>query len=479
MLLEDIIGPYIQEDIENEFKARLDREKYIGWIKSVAGFANAKGGRLFIGVEDKTSKLIGFAKEELDSERNYFNNIVNEHLYPRPDMKVDFIPYQINNKTRYIICITIPESRRKPIVVKINGIPSIFIRREGFTNGATYEEIIDMAKNSSSSEYDMIVSDEEYRKEDFSRLFSFYKEQTTKTLTEKKLISIGFFDEEKMLRNGSLLFSDKHKNQGKATLQCAVYNGISRGDNIIVSIHKSDDNILDGIKYAYEFVLQRMNITLIKNATGRKTEDAFPRRALLEGIVNAFAHRDYYIDGSQIQIDMFKDRLEISSPGNFYQGDSLSKVYDLSGVISRRRNELITNILSMCNLMEAAGTGFDKIVDDYKKANEAHKPFITSTSSSFTLVLPDLSYEEGILDDSIIVNPISIPNKGKHDLDILSFCYIAPRTSREIASYLKISDSSYFRQSILARLVNNNLLKESTDGRAKAYRTNRDAVSRR
>ena len=51
-----------------------------------------------------------------------------------------------------------------------------------------------------------------------------------------------------------------------------------------------------------------------------KNIDAYPQRALFEGIVNAIAHRDYFLDGTQIQVDMFKDRLEISSPGRFLQG---------------------------------------------------------------------------------------------------------------------------------------------------------------
>ena len=45
---------------------------------------------------------------------------------------------------------------------------------------------------------------------------------------------------------------------------------------------------------------------------------AYPVRALFEGIINSVAHRDYTLPGS-IQIDMFRDRLEISSPGAFYR----------------------------------------------------------------------------------------------------------------------------------------------------------------
>lgn len=104
-----------------------------------------------------------------------------------------------------------------------------------------------------------------------------------------------------------------------------------------------------------EFVTQRMNHSMIKQENTRKNTDTYPQRALFEGVINAVAHRDYFLDGTQIQVDMFKDRLEISSPGSFYRGEKLGKTYDLSGSISKSRNELIASVLVSCNVMEAAG----------------------------------------------------------------------------------------------------------------------------
>ena len=86
-----------------------------------------------------------------------------------------------------------------------------------------------------------------------------------------------------------------------------------------------------------DFVNQRMNHSMVKLNDVRKDIDAYPKRALFEGVIKAIAHRDYYLDGTQIQVDMFKERLEISSPGGFYRGEKLGKTYDLSGIISKRR----------------------------------------------------------------------------------------------------------------------------------------------
>ena len=119
-----------------------------------------------------------------------------------------------------------------------------------------------------------------------------------------------------------------------------------------------------------------MNHSIIKLENTRLNIDAYPARALFEGVVNAVAHRDYYLDGTQIQVELFKDRLEISSPGGFYRGEKLGKTYDLTRIISKRRNELIAGILVACNVMEASGTGFDKIVEEYASADDAHRPYI-------------------------------------------------------------------------------------------------------
>ena len=99
-------------------------------------------------------------------------------------------------------------------------------------------------------------------------------------------------------------------------------------------------------------VYQRMNHSMIKFGDTRKNIDAYPQRALFEGVINAVAHRDYFLDGTQIQVDMFKDRLEISSPGSFYRGEKLGKTYELSGIISKRRNTLIASVLVSCYVME-------------------------------------------------------------------------------------------------------------------------------
>lgn len=477
MYLEEIIEDIQLENDKFECKSRLNREDIVGWLKTIAGFANACGGDFYIGVEDKTNKLIGFDRIEADNERNYFNNQVNEHLVPRPQMKISFIRYQIKEKERFVIRIEVLESVVKPVILKYKNIPSIFMRRDGFTNGATYEEIIEMSVKSKNTQYDILTSGVKYDVSKFTMLRNFYSEHNDgKVLSEKALQSMGFYNENGLLANGALLFADDY-GEKKTEVQCSVFSGFNKGSERIVTINRFHGNIISVINYIMEFVTQRMNRSMIKLGDTRKNIDAYPQRALFEGVINAVAHRDYFLDGTQIQVDMFKDRLEISSPGSFYRGEKFGKTYDLSGIISKRRNELITSVLVSCNVMEAAGTGFDKIIEEYKQSDELHRPYIYSSSDHFTLVLPDLTYMDGVEDSNLpILTFVPVVNGTDYDEKVLSFCYYQAHKVSEIAEYLGISDSTYLRKQVLGNLEAQGYLEASKISRAMYFKTNWDMV---
>ena len=478
MKLDEIIKTSELETVNMETKARLDRNNIEGWLKTIAGFSNAEGGSLFIGVEDGTSKLIGFDRKSADSERNFFNNQVNTHIFPRPTLHIFFIRYENNEKELFIIRVDVAESPVKPIILKFNNVPSIYVRRDGFTNGATYEEIIQMSIKSQKTQYDQLESDEDYDRADFSKLFDFFKiHNDGKELTDKALSSIGFFNKNKKLKNGALLFKDDYSDS-KTEVLCSVFSGFNKGSERVVTVNRCNTNLIDSVNYMLEFVKQRMNHSFIKLADGRKDLDAYPERALFEGIINAVAHRDYFLDGTQIQLDMFKDRLEISSPGSFFQGDKIGKTYDLSNIISKRRNELICHILVKCKVMEAAGTGFDKITQEYKNVDENHKPYIYSTSDHFTLVLPDLTYAEGLScdDDFVHIEYVPVSKGTEHDEKVLVYCFKKARKISEIAEKLGLSNSSYLRKTILENLAKQNYLEEVKLGRATGYKTNTEMV---
>ena len=477
MYLEEIIENVQMESDKLECTANLNRDDIVGWLKTIAGFANASGGDFYIGVEDKTNKPIGFDRAEADNERNYFNNQVNKHLVPRPQMTISFIRYEINRNERFVIRVQVSSSVIKPVILKYKNVPAIYMRRDGFTNGATYEEIIDMSVKSKNTQYDILISDVGYNASKYTMLREFYAVHNDgKELTEKALQSMGFYNEAGLLANGALLFADDYSGE-KTAIQCSVFSGFNKGSERIITINRFQGNIISEINYIMEFVTQRMNHSIIKLGDTRKNIDAYPQRALFEGVINAIAHRDYFLDGTQIQVDMFKDRLEISSPGSFYRGEKLGKTYDLSGIISKRRNELLTAVLVSCNVMEAAGTGFDKILEEYKGENETHRPYIYSASDHFTLVLPDLTYMDGVEDSNVpVLAFVPVANGTVYDEKVLSYCYYQAHKVSEIAEHLGISDSTYLRKQVIGNLEKNGYLESSKISRAKYFKTKQDMV---
>lgn len=478
MYLKDVFSNYITENTQYECKARLNRKDIIGWIKTVDGFANTKGGILFIGVEDKTYKLIGLEASELDKEKLYFYHTLKEHFDILPRINMSVLPYVVNGKTRYILKIDVFESDVKPIIFTYEGLPCIFKRREGFTSYATTEEIILMTTSNKQVRYDEAITDVKFNIDDFKKLSEFYEKYTEAKLSEKKLASIGFFTGEGYLTKGALLFKDDYDGIDTSVV-CSIYQGLTRGDDKILASNKFKGNLIDSLNYMLNFINLNSNHGFIKKETYRVDFDAYPKRSIFESLINSIAHRDYFIKGSDICVDLFRNRLVISSPGSIFKNDESFVSYKLDKLISNRRNELISNIFVLCKVMEAKGTGFEKILDDYKDAGELHKPFIRSKYNQCSITLPDLTFEEGVSieEEAIKVNGI-IQNPSKYDAKILSYCFNDFKNVREITSYLNISNSSFIRKNVLDNLVNQKYLILNETKREKQYQTNSELVEK-
>ena len=78
---EELTGRITPENREVECKARLDRSNPQSRIKTVGGFSNATGGTFYTGAEDKTFKLTGFTRKDVDNERS---NISEKELPGKP-----------------------------------------------------------------------------------------------------------------------------------------------------------------------------------------------------------------------------------------------------------------------------------------------------------------------------------------------------------------------------------------------------------
>lgn len=128
--------------------------------------------------------------------------------------------------------------------------------------------------------------------------------------------------------------------------------------------------------------------------------------------------------------------------------------------------------------MEAEGTGFEKITEAYSNADRLHKPFISATTDHFRLILPDLTYDKGIETISMLppVEFIPIDIKSKHDETILTLCSYGARSAQEIADYIGVKPSSYFRKNILEPMVEKGYLILLEESKPSLYKTNPDII---
>ncbi|EKC76006.1 divergent AAA domain protein, partial [human gut metagenome] len=75
-----------------------------------------------------------------------------------------------------------------------------------------------------------------------------------------------------------------------------------------------EGNLIYLLKSGSEFIRNNSKVRFVKEAQYRVDKPDYAERAVTEALVNALIHRDYIVLGSEIHIDMFDDRVEITSP---------------------------------------------------------------------------------------------------------------------------------------------------------------------
>ena len=135
------------------------------------------------------------------------------------------------------------------------------------------------------------------------------------------------------------------------------------------------------------FIKRNAKLMWRKTANSREEMPEYVERSYHEALVNALAHRDYLVDGSEVHIDIYDDRMEIYSPGGMPDG-SIIQDRDPLTVPSTRRNRVL-------GYMERKGSGFGKIIGGYEfqiNYDESKKPSFRSDRYQFTVVMPNLNY---------------------------------------------------------------------------------------
>ena len=119
-----------------------------------------------------------------------------------------------------------------------------------------------------------------------------------------------------------------------------------------------DGDLFELIIHAENYILQHINVGMRLDGLVRVDVPEISQDAFREAIINAFCHRDYSIL-QEVNIAVFKDRVEIRNPGNLFDGLTIKDI--LSKNISKRRNSLIADVFHRIHLVEKWGTGIRKI----------------------------------------------------------------------------------------------------------------------
>ena len=482
MTIDELFPGICMEDKEVEFKGILSKGKddkgnslEMDWLKTIAAFANGEGGRLFIGVENKSHKIVALDANEADRQVLLLHQEIRNRFDPviYPEVKKHMMPWKGHN---ILLEVVVSHSPLLPVFVSDRGAHFTFVRRFGETNVASSEEIRQLVMSSEDVSFDQIPTSVEFREEDFVDMEKLYFENRGEKLSLNTLLLKGFVDGKGFLRRGALLFRDDTKSD-LTSISIVKYTGFDKGSDSLVFVKRMKGPIHRMILDAKECVMGLSPSGLQKTNDGEKILYSYPERSVLEAIANAFAHRNYWMDGTQIQVSLFPDRLEVTSPGSLPGIASLDKDKEISQIKPRHRNKIIADILMVLGLVQGLGTGFGKIADDYAAQDEDHKPFIDSDANSFTITLPNLLHKEGVLDKGDIVPKVRTDKRllDENEQRILGYCFYNRHSIKEIADYLGVSVSTYLSKRILSPLVSEGLLIE-TSSRPKTFMSDRTNV---
>ena len=285
------------------------------------------------------------------------------------------------------------------------------------------------------------------------------------------LEKLGLVKDGKLLNAARLFFSKEPPMQ----LRCAVFAG-TKSDTII-DRHDFEGDILELIEEAQKYILKNIHIGMRVKGLYREDVPEISVEAMREAIINAFCHRDYR-EPDYIHIAVFKDRVEIRSPGELFNGITIRQIR--KGNVSRRRNPLIADLFRRIQMVEAWGRGVPLILKNEPSAKfqEVAKVFIASfdrpsfTDEEVTGVESGVEsrLESGPSRDQVGTKSGLSPEEV---LPILSFCSTATAI-QDFQREFKWTNRTKFRNKFINPLLREGLLEmtipDKPNSRLQKYR---------
>lgn len=369
MKLEEILAG---ESKNVEFKESLPA-KSSKYMKTIIAFANGQGGKLVIGVEDDTRKIVGVDKDATFSIMDSISNAISDSCKPAiiPDI------YMQTLVGATVIIVDIEPGRQRPYYIATEGLQhGVYVRVAGTTrpaDEAMVRELLFEGNNRffdktvclglQASEADIEKLCQQMKQVALRNCRSDEEKALVKDVTAKQLLSWGVLVE----HEGKIVPTNAYAILTGAdvlhcTFQCAVFKDNER--IIFVDRREFTGPVQDIIEDAYQFVLRNIHLGAVIEGLYRQDVYEIPPAAIRELIINAAVHRSY-LDNGNIQVAIFDNRLEITSPGKLPIGQTIAKMRE---GYSKVRNEALAMAFSYMHLIERWGTGMLRVAKMIKEA---------------------------------------------------------------------------------------------------------------
>ena len=232
--------------------------------------------------------------------------------------------------------------------------------------------------------------------------------------------------------NAYALLTGKTKNQ--PVIQCAVFKGKTRA--YFVDRREFAGPIQKQVDAAFQYVLEKINMGMQIKGIYRQDVYELPIDSVRELIANAVAHRSYLEPGN-IQVAIFDDRLEVTSPGMLLNTVSIEKMKE---GYSKLRNPAIASAFAYMKIIEKWGTGIPRVLRECVDYG-LPEPQLIDFDGDFRVNMYRKQKKESTLETTqTIENPTQSPIQSvdfqftKKDKEILKVIQQNPElTQREIA----------------------------------------------
>ncbi len=406
------IKQYIGETTEYDKKQEVERRKVKSWLKSVSAFANGDGGSLLFGIADDDT-LVGLADAKADAE--FVSQKIKERIDPVPQVVMNII----REDDKDLLILNVHGGEDTPYYYMGDGVLETFVRigNESVIADATeHKRLVLRGRNTS---FDARPSDESIDDFAFSKLRSRYYAWNGVSFDNKQYRSLGMVDTKGILTNAGLLMADECPLR-QSRVFCTRWNGTTKAGGSIDAIDSQEitGGLVTLLEDTMAFILRNTRTMWYKEPSQRIEIPEYIERSVMEAVVNALAHRDYLIQGSEVHIDMYDDRLVVYSPGSMPEGRIIQEM-NIDEIPSIRRNPVIADVFAQLGYMERKGSGMGKIVNPIKALpyfSERMQPTFYSDRAQFTITFPNLVAVWKQDHPEVVLNDIDVPQGVPQDV---------------------------------------------------------------